>query len=174
MRTVESVHLPGLGTTMVVCPKNASSSILWALHHKSAHKRRIVRCDAVPTRTALFLWRDPIERAWSAYRYLQDWCPERSSAWWPDPKQPWEAFANELAENWDHIDLHGALRGQWEYRNTRGVEYELIEWDFSQLQERLGVAIGRDNVGPSMPRPSTPDVLYDIYAPDLSANANTH
>jgi len=129
--------------------------------------KNLQHCDFLTTSRAVSLWREPTERAWSAYRYMQVQYPclwdDVYLHWWPDPRKEWDAYLAELADNRHRTDWSGVLTPQSEF--TKGkAEHTRVPWDFGRMAEILDVeGFGHSNASTTLAQPDiTPEMQYHL------------
>lgn len=178
LRMRGAIALPSLGLTVPLIPKSASSSVLLALAegHPGCLDRQY-HCDHPPTSQMVVLWREPTERAWSAYKFAQKYqeismeeehrgrlSPDHQEHYYPPTSLPWDAFLHELARNRGNHYMVGPLQPQSEYCKG-SAKYIIIPWDFKEMANFIEVAeIPHANQGKNQkPLPDiTPEMQYHL------------
>ena len=83
--------LPALDLTVIPITKSASGSVLVAVFDIS-DEPTWVHFDKITTSRAVAMWRHPTERAWSAYKFSQEYevVPAQDSMYYPRNDVPWD------------------------------------------------------------------------------------
>jgi len=145
IRFNNALPIPGEDLTYIPTPKCASSSGIEAITLKWPKLyKEIYHVDRIKTTYAVSMWREPTERAWSAYKYTCARLPLHWSEWndgkryFPDTSVPWDEFLHEFARNSHRENLLLTLIPQNEF--CKGTaKHIMVPWDFERLANILTV-----------------------------------